>query len=130
MADENGKATGALALAQGALDAGWAPGMALLDLTGGTPAAAAILGAEAPAAPWLIGGYPGSADFVTTVLGYAAPDTLQRAWVLTAPDGARALPVSVLTDRGLPFPEGYEKVATAVTGWRSEMQELWRPAAP
>ncbi len=118
----------ATGLQQAALDAGWTPGMALIDLTGGTPAAAAVLGAEAPAASWLIGGYPGSADFVTTALGYAAPETLERAWVLTAPDGSRALPASVLTAHGLPFPDGYERVGTAVTGWRSEAQELWRPA--
>lgn len=117
----------AASLQQAVLDAGWAPGTPLIDLTGGTPAAAAILGAEAPAVPWLIGGYPGSADFVTTALGYAAAETVARAWVLTAPDGTRALPASVLTAHGLSFPEGYERVGTTVTGWRSEAQDLWRP---
>ncbi len=116
-------------LQEAALGAGWTPGMALVDLTGGTPAAAAVLGAEAPGIPWLVGGYSGSDDFVATGLGYAAPDTLARAWVLTAPGGARALPATVLSAHGPSFPEGYERVTEVVTGWRSEVQELWRPAA-
>ena len=107
----------------------WRVGTPLLDLTGGTPGAAVVLGAHAPVTPWLVGGYRGSSDFATFALRHAARDDLKAAWVLTAPDGSRALPASVLTELGLSFPRDYVEVGRVTTGWRAEAQTLWRPRA-
>lgn len=106
---------------------GWTPGSPLIDMTGATPGAALVLGAQAPVTPWLIGGYEGSADFATAVLARAPRETLQTAWILTAANGVRALPTELLHDIGIDFPVDYVAVGTVRTGHRHEEQVLWRP---
>lgn len=110
-----------------ALAGGWTPGTPLIDMTGATPAAAAVLGGRAPVVAWLVGGYPGSVDLFVTALGHAAPELLDAAWVLTAPDGERAIPEAAMRAAGLNFPDAYEPLGEVVTGWRNEAQILWRP---
>lgn len=110
-----------------ALEAGWKPGMYLIDLTGGSPGATVILGGRAPGAPWLVGGYKGSNDFARAALAKVPSLTLQTAWVLTAPKGRRRLSNKVLSDLGLEFPNAYEAVEKVKTGHRNEVQLLWKP---
>lgn len=104
--------------------AGFRAGTPLIDLTGGSPGAAYVLGARTPGIPWLAG----SVDFVLHALRLEPETSLRRAWVLTSPTGRSQLPSTLLRDLGLPFPEGYLAVAQLKTGYRSEAQILWRPA--
>ena len=110
-----------------ALDAGWKPGMFLIDMTGGSPGATVILGGRAPGTPWLLGGYKGSDNFARGILAKVSAPILHTAWILTAPKGKRKLSNEVLSDLGLEFPLNYEAVGKAKTGHRNEDQLLWRP---
>lgn len=109
---------------------GWIVGTPLIDLTGGSPGAAFILGATTPGTPWLLGGYPGSEAFTTTALGYVTKDVINRAWVLTAPEGSRRISGTVLRNLGVLFPEGYECIGEFVSPIRGESQLLYRPIFP
>lgn len=106
---------------------GWEKGNFLIDLTGATPAAAAILNGRALVYPWLIGGYPGSRKFVYLALSLFPEDALQKAWILTASSGRRNVDLSVLEDLNLDFPDSYFQLGSLVTGYREEKQILWKP---
>ncbi len=95
-------------------------------MTGASPGAHVILGANFIGTPWLLGGYSGSEKFAYTVLSNSNIDTLKSAWILTAPTGRIKLPDTILKDVGLDFPNNYVKVGTVKTGYRSETQELWK----
>ncbi|SEA11011.1 hypothetical protein SAMN05660420_01243 [Desulfuromusa kysingii] len=110
-----------------AIKSGWVIGNPLIDLTGGSPGAAYILGATAPGSPWILGGYSGSTKFAKTALGYADRSSLDNAWLLIAPEGRRQLSLSVLTDLDLLFPENYIYVGKFTNPTRRETQKLYRP---
>lgn len=114
-------------LKQAAVADGWTVGTPLIDMTGGTPGAALLLGAYAPTTPWLVGGYSGSEDYVTMALKATDKQLLDRAWILTAPDGIRHIETSVLRSIGLAFPDNYSLVGQFRTGHRNEVQFLWKP---
>jgi hypothetical protein len=118
-------------LRAGAKDAGFVPGTGILDLTGEAPGLTYALDATAPAAPWLIGGYPGSASRAERELDRATCSDLSRSWVLRAPIGDRALPDNVLSYFGASFPADFTRVAKISTaGVTPEFDgpvELWRP---
>ncbi len=84
----------------------------LIDLTGEAPGAVYALGGRAYGFAWLSGGYVGSDDAATFLLGLWPEAELRRAWVLQAVNGERSLSPSVLTAHGLPFPEGYGRVGS------------------
>lgn len=109
---------------------GFSPGMSLIDLTGGTPAAAVVLQAHAPAMPWIVGGYGGSDEVARFLLRQMSDQDTGTAWILTTPDGPRRISVDVLDAIGRTLEEDYEMVSTLTTGHRSETQILWRPRAP
>jgi len=115
------------ALRSGAREHGWIEGTPLVDLTGATPGAALVLGANAPVTPWIVGGYKGSRAYAATVLAAAGDDTLDKAWILTAPLGTLKIDETVLNDAGLDFPAGYELVGETTSGHRNERQLLWKP---
>ena len=106
---------------------GFVPGTPLIDLTGGTPGAAVLLGADIVGVPWLLGGYPGTPEFVAHVFDTVPPETITRAWVLHAPGGRRSIPATLLAPYGMQFPEDYRPAATLRTGHRDEEQTLWAP---
>jgi hypothetical protein len=108
-------------------NAGWEKGMALIDMTGGTPGASVILGSRVLGRPWLIGGYSNSREYVKTILSRMPRSMLKAAWVLEAPQGERSIPIAVLNELHLDFPGAYKKVGTLKTGHRNEEQVLWRP---
>jgi hypothetical protein len=117
-------------LKQAALDNGFSEGTPVIDLTGRSPGTLYAIGARPPGAAWLLGGYPGSLAFTVQALAHVPRAELERAWVLTAPDGGRAVDPAAATSRlALPFPQGYGEVgrATAV-GYSSEVHVLWKPA--
>lgn len=106
---------------------GWRRGNMLIDLTGATPGASLILGAQVPGAAWLIGGYAGSQEYIARVLGSQEGAVLATAWLLLAPDGRRRHDPVVLQELGLEFPAGYRRIGTVTTAHRAELQELWQP---
>lgn len=117
-----------------ALEGGWAPGTALIDLTGRSPGASVILGGEFLAAPYLIGGYKGSNLLAQETLAQVPLAELKQAWVLTASGGSGIKPLSaeVLTENRVNFPDDYVMVGKTVAGflwhWQSnEYHILWRP---
>ena len=106
---------------------GFAHGTPLIDLTGGTPAAAVVIQAKAPAMPWIVGGYSGSDDVARFLLRQMSAQDTANAWILTTPDGPRQLSLDVLDVIGIALEEDYEPVSTFATGHRAETQILWRP---
>ena len=110
-----------------ALEAGWEPDTPFIDLTGGSPGAAVILGGRIMGVPWLLGGYKGSSEFAKTAIEMAPKSEQHTAWVLTAPKGKRKIPSEIMSDLGLDFPKSYEMVGKAKTGHRNEVQLLWKP---
>ena len=111
-----------------AKEAGWLPGNPIIDLTGGTPAAALVLGGHPVGAPWILGGYPGSEATAAYLLSLEKRNLLRASWLLTAQEGIRKIPLSILTDLKLHFPEDYIQVVRLTTGHRNESQILWKPA--
>jgi hypothetical protein len=109
--------------------AGLRIGTPVIDMTGTAPSTLYVLGAEAVGLAWIAGGYPGSRALASYALSQVPRDTLLRSWILTAPAGHRPLPLDTLKDIELPFPDGYEEVARARTGYANEVHVLWRPRA-
>jgi hypothetical protein len=105
----------------------WVVGTPLIDMTGGTPGAALVLGAHAPTTPWLVGGYSGSGNYATMALSAADHRLLRDAWILTAPDGNRRLDESILRTVGVEFPENYVLLGELRSGHRDEAQFVWKP---
>jgi len=110
-----------------AMRAGWTPGTPLIDLTGGSPGAAVILGGRIMGTPWLLGAYKGSNEFAKTAIGMASESAQRSAWVLTAPQGKREISGEMLVALGLNFPNGYARLGEVKTGHRNEIQILWKP---
>lgn len=99
----------------------------LLDMTGASPGTIVILGLEHVGSPWMVGGYRGSNNFALEVLKNENSEKLKNAWLLTAPDGSRAIDLSLLEKVGITFPKDYEKVGILYLKLRDETQELWKP---
>ena len=115
------------ALRESARKAGFRPGTPMIDLTGHYPGAVFALGAIQPGAPWLIGGYPGSAGFAKAALAKVPCEQLQAAWLLSEPTGPRAVPMSVLPD-GQPRYEAAARVKSPTGAYPiSYEQILYRP---
>ena len=74
---------------------GLAPGQDILDLTGRSPGAIVVLSGHAVAEPWLLGGYPGSLNFVRSALERTPCRDIARAWVIAEPGGPRSLPLAL-----------------------------------
>jgi|GEM_PF-2998431 len=114
-------------LKESALKSGWQEGNLLIDLTGATPGATVILNAGIIAKPWLFGGYKGSNAFAKRALSFATPKQLKHSWLLIAPRGYRRLSLALLAESGIDFPNNYILVSQVRTGYRNEIQQLWRP---
>lgn len=113
-------------LQQSAAENGWKPGMFLVDLTGHSPGASVFLGAEFLVKPWLLGGYPGSAEFAIKALSKAPRSDLEAAWILTAPKGRNHYQLEVLKRLDFDFPKDYEQVGGFLSN-SGEFHLLWRP---
>lgn len=82
-------------------NAGFRPGDMMIDLTGHYPLVPYLLGGRALGLPWLLGGYPGSAEMASAALARVPRDSLRAAWVLLEPAGPRRIPFGVLTALGI-----------------------------
>lgn len=114
------------------LEAGFAPGTPLIDLTGASPTLVYALGGRTMGQAWILGGYEGSEKAAVLALGYVSCGDLARAWVLTDPGGARAIPGTVLDASGTHLPDDYEvagewETASGASGYPATTQILWRP---
>lgn len=102
--------------------------ISLIDMTGGSPGANIILGADLFGTQWLLGGYKGSNEYVYKILkSYQGSEKLHRAWILIAPNGSRKIDLNILNQLGLNFPGKYKKIGIVKTAHRDEIQELWKP---
>ncbi len=67
------------------------------------------------------------------IFSFAPAEQLKSAWIIRpVQDTPRSMPTSILSEIGLPFPEGYEKLSTStlesVEGvWPAEQYEIWKP---
>jgi hypothetical protein len=91
--------------------AGFATGMPIIDLSGGSPSLLYALRAESVGQPWIIGGYPGSHRVASDTLKRVPCERLVNAWLLTEPDGPRRISTKVLATFGASLTD-YEQVAT------------------
>ena len=114
-------------LQSGAKSAGFQAGTPVIDLTGTAPTTIYMLGGEAVGLAWINGGYPGTDSLAFHALSTVPGAVLRRSWILTSPAGHAHVPSDILAGLGLKFPDDYEEVARAQTGYLSEEQILWRP---
>lgn len=89
---------------------GFTPGDGIIDLTGRSPTSVYAVGGKAVGLAWMIGGYPGSPDFVRTALQRVPCITRQAAWVITEPRGTRPLPSALLEN----FPQAYQEIGAVM----------------
>jgi len=91
-----------VALQKIATAAGFKKGQCLIDITGHSPGVAYFLGAKAPGAPWLVGGYgEASKLWLTLLFDRLPPSDLEGCWVLLEPQGPRPNDPVWLTQYGL-----------------------------
>lgn len=109
-----------------AFRAGFARGNPMIDMTGRSPGMLHVLGANSVGSAWLIGGYPGSAQFVETALRSVRCDQFAEAWLLTEPKGPRAIPESVLVSSGANLLDDFE-VAGVLESPDGYVQKILKP---
>ena len=105
---------------------GWKDGSYILDLTGGTPGAVVVLNGKSPENRWLLGGYPGSDQFVYEILTNMDKNILYNSWILIAPDGTIKISDEVLKKLNINL-NNYIKVGDFYTAHRNEHQILYKP---
>lgn len=109
-----------------AFRAGLASGTPMIDLTGRSPGMLHVLGANSLGSAWLIGGYPGSAQFVEAALRSVRCDQFAEAWMLTELKGPRAIPESVLASSGANLLDDFE-VAGVLESPDGYTQKILKP---
>jgi hypothetical protein len=71
---------------------GFRPGQGVLDLSGDGPGVIYAMGANPLGAPWMIGGYPGSAAAAERVIEKLDLASVRSAWLLTSTNNPRRIP--------------------------------------
>lgn len=90
--------------------AGFQQGMPMIDLSGHSPGVLYVLGANSPGVAWTLGGYPGTARFVTRGLQWVSCEQLTTAWLLSESKGPRSVPGEVLASFGANLEKDYKTV--------------------
>jgi hypothetical protein len=93
-------------------EANFTKGTPVLDLSGKLPGLVFLAGAQPTAAPWVIGGYPGSAKAIETLIAGTNCNVLARSWVITQPQGDRSLPVDLVRSFGASPETDYDIVGS------------------
>ncbi|WGS22840.1 MULTISPECIES: hypothetical protein [unclassified Bradyrhizobium] len=110
---------------------GLVPGGPMIDLGGRSPGLVYAIGAQAPGAAWLLGGYAGSNDFFNAALDMADCDMIAAAWILTEPDSPTALPSKLLQRYGIDASRDYREVGSVHAmrglGTQRSEQRLLKP---
>jgi hypothetical protein len=91
---------------------GFRTGDLLLDLTGASPGSLYVIGARPLGAAWLLGGYPGSRDFLTTALRQESCGSIGSSWILTEPGSGDALSPGLLVQYGIDVSQDYLDVGS------------------
>jgi hypothetical protein len=86
-----------------------------------------ILDARIVGVSWFLGGYKGSNAYAHYVLSKTPADVLNRAWILTAPNGLQKIDENFLEAQSLNLFTGRKIIGEVTTGHRSEQQLLWGP---
>ncbi len=119
-----------------ATNAGFRPGMPIIDLSGQSPGMALALGAISPGQAWHIGGYPGSDALSRAALLRAPCEQLAGAWILEEPGGPRRLSSEVLKAIGADLESDFTPVGTWMTakgagGYpQARQQRMLKPTRP
>jgi hypothetical protein len=94
---------------------GFRAGTPMIDLTGRSPGVLYHIGAESIGQAWMIGGYKGSDRKALERLRAVSCKKIAAAWLLTEPDGSRAVSSEILSYFGLRVPDDFEVVASVTT---------------
>ena len=105
---------------------GFQQGVPMIDLSGHSPGVLYALGADSIGVAWTLGGYPGTAKFVTRGLQGVPCEQLSAAWVLSEPKGPRPVPWDVLTSFGV-NPENDYKIVGEMRSPEGQDQFLSKP---
>ncbi|ARQ57003.1 hypothetical protein Kim5_CH00896 [Rhizobium sp. Kim5] len=110
---------------------GFMRGDPVIDLTGQSPGALFTMGAKPVGRAWIIGGYAGSEATARKALQRVGCREISNSWLLTEPNGARSLQLSILGELGINVQTDYVSVASinlpAADPTRQMTQILLRP---
>lgn len=109
-----------------ASQSGFTQGTPMIDMTGHSPGILHILGAKSVGLAWSLGGYPGSARYVTTALMSVPCEQLVDAWLIAEPKGSRSIPEVVLASFGASYFNNFEIVGEAVSP-DGQIQQFLKP---
>jgi len=98
----------------------------MIDLSGHSPGVLYALGANSVGVAWTLGGYPGTAKFVTRGLQGVPCEQLSEAWILAEPKGPRPVPWSVLASFGVSSEDDF-KLVGEMRSPEGQIQYLSRP---
>jgi hypothetical protein len=115
--------------------AGFSPGLPVIDMTGEGPGTLYAIDAKPIGQPWMMGGFPGSDKFAVFTLNRAQCKDIAESWLLVDPDSQSKLSSSVLKPLGLSIETNYQ-IAAEMTisgnsqprhGMASHKLQLWKP---
>lgn len=109
-----------------ASQSGFTEGTPMIDMTGHSPGTLHILGAKSVGLAWSLGGYPGSARYVTAALMSVSCEQLVDAWLITEPKGSRSIPEVVLASFGASYSNHFEIVGEVVSP-DGQIQQFLKP---
>lgn len=105
---------------------GFQRGTPMIDLSGHSPGVLYALGADSIGVAWTLGGYPGTAKFVTRGLQGVPCEQLSVAWILSEPKGPRPVPRDVITNFGADMEDDY-KIVGEMQSPEGHVQYLSKP---
>lgn len=105
---------------------GFKQGTPMIDLSGRSPGVLYAVGAESIGVAWTVGGYPGTAKFVTRGLQEVSCELLAAAWIFSEPKGVRPVPADVLASFGANLENDF-KIVGAVRFPEGQIQYLSKP---
>jgi len=118
-----------------AIQAGFRPGVPMLDMTGEGPGTLYAIGAKAIGQPWMIGGYAGSDNMAISMLNRVSRTDITEAWILVDPDSRLKLSLTILSHFGLSIEQNFvlaaelsfSSASVARHGVPSRRLQLWKP---
>ena len=117
-------------------NAKFVPKTPVIDLTGQSPGVLYIIEAQSIGAAWILGSYPGSANFAVSVLQNVRCETLSQSWILIEDNGPRSITTDVLHHFGASFIDDYRfmgqwSTVEGVGGYKKQrIQQIYAPIAP
>lgn len=115
-----------------AFNNGFIYGDSIIDLTGVNPTTLYIMGAKSIGSPWNIGYYPGSIDYVSSIIKKIPCTELVKSWIYISLNGPYKINLSVLELNGL-NKRSYKQVGniinapTSYIGFKNEKYQLMKP---